>query len=280
MNYEDTPSIKATEKQPLSKVLMTLLIIGPIVGFILGWKVAVKPQIVQQALEKKYITPPPIPAKTIFNENEVSYGEVDGSIVLHYNGKFFRENPSSSTSLNQEETEKINPEGIEWKKVVSSQETLYPYFNELFDFKMLPSKDGFIVVMRWPQSKEKEENVPFFYVYEYKFATSQPRLIKLFTTPSEVGIVPVINSISLDEKFISFYMFSCWNCGGHHPSTTLVRMSDGESKNIGLTAFFQWKENGAYEYKKSVEIPCPEPEGCYASRYEEPGKLPLVQGVF
>lgn len=281
MDTEQNPSKNVVAKQPLNTSTISLLILGPIIGFILGWYVAPKSIITQTEEQQIPITTTASQQKPVFMQNEVAYAEDEGNIILHYNGKFYKENPNPVQSYNQDETLNINPDKLTWTKVVAKNGKVEDVYNELFDFKLLPSKKSFLFIMRWPEKDDKDASIYHFYVYQFTLnGPGSARLLKHFTTPSESNIVPIISSISSDEQYVSLNMFGCWNCGGHHPSTAIMRLSDGTTKDIGLTSYFKWKDNGSYEYKKSVEIPCPEPEGCYGQGYEDPEKLPLQQGAF
>ena len=139
--------------------------------------------------------------------------------------------------------------------------------DEVFGFKVAPDKKSFVFVMRW-----KNEFYLFYYTPFDKFR--QSILVKKF--PS--GDPAKIKQFSADSKYLALDLFDCWNCGGHQPETMLVRLEDNELKNIGRTSFFNWLEDGKYEYKDYVVITCSQETMGECS--EDPEKLPLKSGQF
>ena len=198
--------------------------------------------------------------------NTVSFARVEENTYLRYRGKIYDDTNQSEPH----EVQLQNPEKYSWYGLVDTPVGVKPnefMEDEVFGFKVAPDKKSFVFVMRW-----KNEFYLFYYTPFDKFR--QSILVKKF--PS--GDPAKIKQFSADSKYLALDLFDCWNCGGHQPETMLVRLEDNELKNIGRTSFFNWLEDGKYEYKDYVVITCSQETMGECS--EDPEKLPLKSGQF
>ena len=208
--------------------------------------------------------------------NTVSFARVADKTYLRYRGKIYDDTDQNSPH----EVILPNPDQYTWYGLADTPAGIPAgqfMLDEVFGYKVAPDKNSFAFVMRWGT---KPEDVSY-YLYSYMpfLRYRQSILMKKFT-PGSGGSYNVakIDQFSPDIKYISLHMFGCWNCGGHQPETLLIRIDDNETKNIGKTSYFAWKENGAYEYKEYKVIPCVGESMGECS--EKPENLPLKTGQF
>lgn len=112
----------------------------------------------------------------------------------------------------------------------------------------------------------------------YKYEPITATITKLFDTTDIAELVrkfPAIKSISADSRYIAFNIHGCWGCGAGHPDTFLYDKEKQTGQNIGRVFDFEWLNNGDYQYKKYIEIPCENPFGCH----EDPAELPIISGM-
>lgn len=265
-------------------ITIALAFFGLIIGFLLS-QPGEQRQITMKtpAIQKPQETQPAF----VFKDNVVSYAQTKKGIILHYNGKFFEENSNNSYSLEDKAITVTEYDKYDWHDILEmpSEYSDDPY-NELIDFKMLPNKEGFLFITRWSRMTNNRDQS----LYLYEISSMQLTLLKKFTEydPNNTDLpkgVPLVHDVSNDGQYIALKIFGCWNCGASYPSTSLLRLADLELKSIGRTADFMWKEDGEYEYKKAIELPCPtlsdgSNPGCYSAPFEDPKNLPLQFGSF
>lgn len=95
-------------------------------------------------------------------------------------------------------------------------------------------------------------------VYAYReYAT--PKIIKVHTfgKAGEKIRIPKIFHLSQDGNYAAFALYTCYECGNEVPETLVVNLTNGSFRNIGKTATFTWRAEGAYEYKEYQETECP-----------------------
>ena len=206
-------------------------------------------------------------------ENTVSFTRANETVYLRYKGKIYHEteDPAYNTSgvVNLP-----NANSYTWHGLVDGPITVSDY-DEIFSFKVFPNKQNFIFVTRWDSHNGWDLKV-FYYNSLDPEKISNP---VSFVWPEEKGYpVPKIDQVSSDEKYVSFKMFGCWNCGGHQPETLLLNLQTNVKKNIGKTSYFAWKTSGSYEYKEYVVKECAEPTPGECS--EDPINLPLKTEQF
>lgn len=218
-------------------------------------------------------------------ENTVSFAMIDGKAILQYHGKFYDVDDSiySPTPLTIS-----NLNSYPWKGLVDRPESKDAYYiDEIFSFKSLPNKLGFVFVMRWETEQKNTPTasnpssgaiIPNYKVFYYDAIKNKLFNSLTFEPNSSQYSVPKIDKISSEGKFISFNMFGCWNCGGHKPETLLLNLETNISKRIGKIENFTWGENGNYTYKEYKVIDCAEPGPGQCN--EDPTKLPLLRGQF
>lgn len=199
--------------------------------------------------------------------NTVSFGRSSSTTVLRYRGKIY----DDSDQFNMEGKAVADESLYQWYGLVDAPAGVPAgefMLDEVFGFKIAPDQKSFLFVMRWNGS---------YYVYYYNQGNANKlTLVRKFTEgPSNV---PKIDQISNDGNYVSFNMYSCWNCGGHQPETMLLNLSTLKMETIGKVSYFAWKENGNYEYKEYKVIPC---EGeSIGECFEKPENLPLKTGKF
>lgn len=207
----------------------------------------------------------------------VSFAKVNGEILLNYKGKIYSQEYDPKTA-NVKKVDLKNIEQYQWRELVESPiKSPEAQFidDELFDFRIFPNKEDFIIIMRWEQT-----DIPYN-VFYYNYLTKKV-IGPLDFTPKNNKTryyrVPKIDQISLDGEYVSFNMFSCWNCGGHQPETLLLKLGNMGTKRIGQVSLFNWKVKGAYEYKDYIVKECSEPSVGECSEDQE--NLPLKIGQY
>ncbi len=216
----------------------------------------------------------PIPSPSL--DYRVSYTSVDGEIYLKYNGKVYGKDDLNKSNRRYDEpvvSGLSSRNDLDWKILLNPTNIEIDGYNELFSFKVFPDNKRFLFVMRW--SRPPTGYGKTFQVFYFDGnSVSDPISLQDSNYPS----IPKIDQISLDGEYVSFDMYSCWNCGGHYPYELLLKIGDMSVKRIGSVSYFQWGSNGAYEYKDYIEEPCsyPGPGVCF----KKPETLPLKTGQF
>lgn len=214
-------------------------------------------------------------------KNTVSFTRDNNNVYLQYKGKIYEEDQNG-----QPQQATISLPNATWYGLVNTPE-IATGFDEIFSFKTIPNTKNFVFVNRYdvPVSGGKVEQHVNTYYYDQSKPSEKVEL--LFSaiptdTTNKDASYPIIGSISPDRKYVSFNMFSCWNCGGHQPETMVVNLQTKAVKRIGETSYFKWNENGNYEYKEYITTPCPTPTGTedfmQVNCPVEPSTLPLKTG--
>jgi hypothetical protein len=226
------------------------------------------------------ITKAPSDSGIPIKENTVSFTMVNGEVYMRYKGRIYNEKAANNNDPSQNVLP--DPDNYTWYGLVDAPKIPEDMsgFDELFNFKMLPDKNNFIFIMRWPISTTNTA----FNVYYYDAYKNGSKVIKLFSSSEdsdqEEYFVPRINKISPDGKYVAFNMYVCCNCGGLYPETMLYNLEAKQSKRIGKTSLFNWKEIGNYEYKEYKNITCNPPLEGPGECSEDPKILPLLTGKF
>lgn len=114
-----------------------------------------------------------------------------------------------------------------------------------------------------------ENNNPVGYerslITYYKYHIDTHDIDPLFANADHglAGRFPVIQDVSDDGNYIALNVFACFECGGHQPDTFVYDFSKQKAENFGKMYDFAWKDNGNYEYKEYIEIPCDDPDQPY-----------------
>jgi hypothetical protein len=175
-----------------------------------------------------------------------------------------------------------------WKDLV--KETIKDYPNSkkltvddrLFSFKKIPNTNSFLFSVEWARNRwmEKTPTVgdifqferPIF-LYDRRQGTGALKKIYIFNHETDKYSFPKIQTFSGNNKYVSLWLFGCWNCGGHQPETWLLDLQTLKMKNIGRVIDFSWGQGGTYTYKDYVEIDCKEPQPVPCTK--DPNTLPL-----
>jgi hypothetical protein len=207
------------------------------------------------------------------SENTVSFARTNtNAVIIKYHDQIF----DDTSPFTMEPVKNVNASDYTWYGLVNTPDNVKPkefMYDEVFGLKS--NSKVFVFIMRWGDSKT---NGPIkYYVYKYDSQMTQPlTLLKTFVPSDNEPAVPKM--LTLDDKYVAFSMYGCWNCGGGTPETLLMRLSDGKTQKIGKTSYFNWKTDGKYEYKEYQSKPCaePGPGECFV----EPEKLPMKEGSF
>jgi len=212
--------------------------------------------------------------------NTVSFGRKGNITILRYRGKMY----DDTDQFLMEAKLVSNESSYQWYGLVNTPDGVATdefMKDEVFGFKQFTDNKRFLFIMRW--GLKTQDNSISYYVYYYNPFEPEKKLILLqkfngqFGSPKETNI-PKIDQISLDNKFVSFNMFPCWNCGGGKSDTLLMNLETLSIKSIGKVSYFVWKEKGNYEYKEYKVIPCVGESMGECS--EKPENLPLKTGSF
>jgi len=196
-------------------------------------------------------------------ENTVQVTKADGKYCLRYKGKVYL--PQQQGEYEPKEVFPEDPEIYQWHGLVDPPGDLAiktTFKDEIFGFKAYPDNSGFMFIMRWP--KEKSDHYEVF-----NFNDNSVSPVASFTPSLQelVYRVPKIYQMSPGGNLVSLHMFDCWECERHYPQTFLLNLSSKQTKVIGQTSYFSWKENGQYEYKDYFVN-------------QDPSTLPLKTGAF
>lgn len=212
-------------------------------------------------------------------ENTVAFTRLGDAVQLRYRGKIY----DDSDPFTMEPVSGFIDQNLTWFGLVDAPDFVSPgvlMFDEVFGLLSYPDNKSFVFIMRWGNIAEGS-NPTAFYVYYYNPAnTPKVKPVHKFvpTIPSGNEYkVPINDQFSDEGKYLALDMFSCWNCGGHHPQKLLVNLTNNQMKNIGKVSYFEWRNNGAYEYKDYVVIPCDPPEQMGECSVG-PAHLPLKTG--
>jgi hypothetical protein len=234
-------------------------------GFFLGSNQTTPSQPLQT--QKNYISTRPEPSiLPAITKNTVSMAIKNNILYLRYQDTLFQEGPTGSAVT----TENISQEMFSWSKLVDVPVIMSTGQNDILSIKKL-SNNNILFVVRSNKPAGWKLNV--FYYEAINNKISNPFS---FDWPNDKEKpVPIVGQVSPDEKYVSFNMHGCWNCGGGIPDTMVVNLGTFTSKRIGQTQYFAWKENGEYEYKEFKTIPC-ELEGPGICPYDT--SVPLQTG--
>lgn len=218
--------------------------------------------------------------------NTISFTKVNDKIYLKYKGTIISETIGNQDKIQLNAL--ANPDSYPWTQLVNSPAiTEDQGHDSIFDFRVLPNKNNFIFIVEWPMNNNSTD----FKVFYYDASQSTNKLsniltINAFGENSPKGQnVPRIDKISADGKYISFKMYSCWNCDGQPaPDEMLLNRDTQTTKRIEPVSYFEWKANGNYAYKEYKTEPCPTAPPGQTNRYAncpiDPQKLPLLNGKF
>lgn len=131
--------------------------------------------------------------------------------------------------------------------------------DRIFSFKKIPGSNKLLLVLDWARSNNSlNQSERILYLYDP--SNQNLKKIERFTSDGKNYSYPKIGEFSPNNKFVSIYLFGCWNCGGHQPETLLLDLTNFKTKNIGKVLEFKWGENGNYNYKDYIVIECKEPQ--------------------
>lgn len=210
----------------------------------------------------------------------ISFAKIDNKVVLRYKNKFYDKQgyPEEPISIS-------NPNDYSWTGLVKApayiDEFIKNYgesYDEIFSFKVFPNGKKILFIPRWEAEPVGDQGGWIFPVYYYDPANSPPttKILSFTLTTGNEYIVPIIDQISSDGNYVSFDMFVCWNCHGHHPEKFLYSIGDKKAKRIGKVLDFKWLEKGNYEFKNYIVKECEEPGPGICN--EDPNTLPLLTG--
>lgn len=217
-----------------------------------------------------------ISAITPIHAGTVSFARNEGKVIMRYRGKIYDDtNQTQPIEITVKDSDKL-----QWYGLVDAPDFVKPgaFMNdEFFGFKPTEDTRKIVFIMRW--GKENDTIGYYAYLYDPSKPNAPVTLVKKFTPDASTKYgVPKVSSLSPDDSYAAFDMYSCWNCGGNKPETLLVRFSDLAMSRIGLTSSFTWKTGGEYTYKAYIEKECSEPGP--AQCFEDPASLPTKAGTF
>ncbi len=256
-------------------------------GFRFGFQKILSPPTDTKSTPPVEISPIVVAEGTEFDlvqpgENTISFARHEGKIVLLYRGKIYTEGkleePVDMT------TALVNYRFIGLLDAPEWVTPGAPMADEVFDLKSIPGTDEFVFIMRWGKNLEGGGTSPedIYHLYHYRNRDAyEAHQVKVFSFALENNkpFVPRLTSFSKDAAFAELKMFPCWNCGGGIPDTGLLNLDSSEYKNIGPTSFFEWTENGSYNFKDIKEIEC-SPEIQMGPCLEKPENLPMQSRSF
>lgn len=286
ISQEDVPVRPRTRYQIIFKsslFVLLAIVIGLFIGQFIGNRNTLKTTN-DPIPTNSQIKPTELSSIDAFKKDTLYMANTNGIIFLEYNDNFFTQNEKTAYALEDANASVSDPENHKWIEILEKPGRFTDpeglEYNSLFDFKIAPDGHTIYFIMRWSQ-RIGEILEQSFHVYQYD--VENPSSLKEIS--HDLNGVPVISQISNNGNYIAFKTFGCWNCTSGHPGTKLFRLSDSKTKDIGKTAFFSWKDNGNYEFKKAVQLPCPTEKdgtegGCYVQPYEDAANLPLEYGSF
>lgn len=146
----------------------------------------------------------------------------------------------------------------------------------IFHFIQLPNRQ-LLIVLNEEKSTEnlyEKENI----VYLFNPETNLMHKVHSFDSQTSRFHYPRFYSLSEDSMHLSLKLYECWGCESDYPEYFLVNTNSFETKNIGQLSYFKWLENGNYEYKELVRVPCDHEIYDYC---EKPfADLPMLYGKF
>jgi hypothetical protein len=155
-------------------------------------------------------------------------------------------------------------------------------YDKLFSFKRAKKTNSFIFVVELARSVRNEADDHWRsyqgerVIYLYNQTSKDLKKIATFPNNSTNYVYPKIRHFSQDGRYVYVNLFGCWNCGGHAPETFLIDLVTFKTLNIGKTSYFEFRQDGDYEYKDYVSIECDEPQP--GECLQDPNSLPLKTG--
>lgn len=289
MKIQTSPPLNptATQKPWLKWVIMVVaIVLLSSVATLLAMTLAVNQKTVvkedHDSTDSQYMVTPSVNITPIQSTSKslytVSFTRVGNRTYLRYKGEIY----DDSDQLGMKPISLPNSDSSTWYDLVDAPADVdHASHDDIFSFKELPNKSGFLFIMRWTRPISTNQIQWDFPVYYYNVSQPTGTIVKVlsFIWPNTEYPVPKISEISIDGKYISFDMYGCWNCGAGKPETLVLNLATGASKRIGKTSYFSWKENGKYEYKEYKEIPCATPVEGPVICSEDPKNLPVLAGA-
>jgi hypothetical protein len=199
------------------------------------------------------------------NLNKIQYTYAENKYLLKFDDQIYE--PTSEMYPGDPKIIKVNSNQYIWNTIPLNQEL--DESSQLFDYQVLPSTKKLLITTQ-------NNYYAHFNTYSVDTNNNQINMLLNIDRAPNTYEVPKVNKISLDEKYIEFSMFACWDCDGHHPETLLYSIDTGKTKRIGKIYNLEWLKNGQYKYKEYKVIKCTEdaPGECTL----EPDKLPFKSG--
>lgn len=215
-------------------------------------------------------TPYTEPSKTSFADTVDYATGSDGQVYLRYKGDItLPDNPFYRTV----------PSNLIWTPLVHAPSTPDEAHRVVFSLQQMNGQIyEFMFVMEW--------DITHYDLYIHKKDGSTEKLMAFdITDKSNEGYnVPKINEISNDGNYVALDMYGCWYCEAGQPSVLLINIQSKKVEKIGRVAYFNWKNNGVYEYKEYVTKTCPSPSPGEVQFTnicpEDPHNIPLKTGIF
>jgi hypothetical protein len=248
-------------------VLLLVTILSGIGGYLIGVKAgkSTKSQLAVPPTQAAEQIPPTIIPTTTFSGYTVDYARDSQQVYLRYKG---------NVTISENSHYKTIPTNLVWHTVMQAPPSDDPNHEGIFSLHGANNPDyDFMFVMEWDAFHHD--------LYIHKKDSTLEKLATFDSTDkSNDGYnVPIINQISPNGMYVALDMYGCWYCGGAYPSVLLMNTANRKTRRIGQVSSFQWKTNGAYEYKDYQTQPCdinPQTHECPV----DPQALPLKTGQF
>ncbi len=237
-------------------------------------------------------TPTPTPTASFADSgipikpHTVSFARFEGVTYLRYKYTTYR-GSDPNTYDDPDESNPLNQDKLNWYGLVDSPLTADikdpKITDEVFSFKVTPKGDKFVFIMQWqsstPNAASFSTTFNTFLYDPYKTNKVEKLLVTTWGDNKDPYPVQKIKQISPDGKYVAIDRHLCWGCDGGSPKINLINLETKQIKEIDQVAYFNWKEEGKYEYKKLEYEKCTRPsmtDDCPI----DPSRLPLLQASF
>jgi len=211
----------------------------------------------------------------------ISFARDGEQVFLRYRDEYYAPPVGNQYGINELTTGLYNADSLTWIGLINPLDDMdHGGFDDILSFKVLPGNKNFIFTTRW-EKHDGDKTYWFINIFYYDQDLGKNKLVNLFSSNSkDTGklVIPIVDQISNDGKYVSFNMHPCWNCDGRPTEKMLLNLETNQFKKINWVLEFKWENNGKYFYKDYIEKECTEP--AQGPCIEDPKDLPVKQGQF
>ena len=272
---EPIPAITPKKKLQIWLLITSIFIIIIIIILSIIFNQKIKKKTISTTETNQISTSTPIniptsPPTSVFEEG-IFVGYINDELYMKQNGEIYYHDKDCGHSTEDQKELAKDVNNINWLKLENPKD-MNSYRKEPFDCLFFPQFNKGIFIL-------EREGVPSYSVFIYDHKSEiikeiEPLRFTWSKDQKNTYNIPKIGNISKNGQSIFFYMYACWNCGGHHPEIAIYNIAqDKIIKRVGIVSDFEWLDGNLYRYKNYKEIPCKDD---YPICYEDSSKLPYV----